>query len=85
MAKLTKAERETIILWSEVDRVATITTLSASVAKRFRKLWGAPTVEMGGTSRWEIPLDDLRVGKRRRGVGASREALAALRARRVSG
>ena len=84
---LTAPERETLILWSDADSTATLTTLSPREARRFKKAFPGISPEISGpTHRWTVPLDRLRVFLRKTPVKrpvseAQRAALARGRAK----
>lgn len=57
--KLTREERETVILWSQADRVATVSSLDPKVQRRMLRSFGKPGEERGSWMRWTVPLSSV--------------------------
>ena len=56
---LTRAERETVILFSQADDVATVTTSDPVVRRRMTRLFGKPVEEWDLTKRWVVPVGSV--------------------------
>ncbi len=89
MVQLTRAERETIIRWSEADEFATIYSDSAKVQRRMvARGWPNLDETSLGKRTWLVPVGAVRLPGRREAHEARKvsrgnpEALAAARAKR---
>lgn len=84
MGKLTRAERETGILWDEEGKTALVWTASLVVKRRMEKLWGPgrPVSGFGAHSwDWRIPVSAVRLPRPRRVLSVKqRESLSRARA-----
>lgn len=56
---LTREERETVILFSQADDVATVTTSDPVVRRRMTRLFGKPVEEWDLTKRWVVPVGSV--------------------------
>lgn len=73
---LTREERETVILFSQADGVATVTTSDPVVRRRMTRLFGKPAEEWDLTKRWVVPVANVlprRIGSKK-GVFAGKPA-----------
>lgn len=90
MAKLTRAERETTIQWSEADAIAHIFTASRPVATRLARIRDAKQVDVSrGTAgewwgeEWELPIPCVMPRQKRRGRGLTPKEIAEMQKHRV--
>ena len=56
---LTRVERETVILFSQADEMATVTTSDPVVRRRMTRLFGKPAEEWDLTKRWVVPVGSV--------------------------
>lgn len=79
---LTRLERETIIVFNEAEKLATITTNSPSIARKMTSRFGNPLVHKAGSETWEWEVPKAQVPLPRRKRALSTRTLEAMKAAR---
>jgi len=76
---LSREERETGIIWNDLDSLATVWTTSPIVRARFEKRLGMTAVlDPNGAWSWTVSKASIRISRPRKGKPASPAQLAAL-------
>lgn len=81
---LSRLERETIIVFNEAERLATVTTNSPGIAKKMTRLFGNPLSHKEGSETWEWEVPKAQVPLPRRKRALNQEKIRAMNAARVA-